>query len=290
MKLRLLSNLQKILLGFIGFGIASFGYADLFSWGTPIAPAQGWQYRVYAEDLPHIDNIDLDRHGNLYATLERGKGRGKLVRIGKPSHKVMLAELNRPDGLVVVGDKLYLVEETMQGRIIELNLGTGLSRTLARLDMTEGIEPLPGGGLVLSQDMGKGGLVHLDLDDGKLTPLYGGLVRPEGLAVDRHGGIFVAETGTGRVIRIFKGKLTVVVANLNEPDQLLLQADGSLWISEDSKDGRLLRLKENRLKVIMEHLESPQGMVFTPKGVLLLAEQGRDRILAIEQTASTTKN
>jgi len=282
----LLSISLKTMLGLIGLGFTSFSYAGLFDWGTPIAPAPGWQYRVYAEDLPRVDNIDWDRHGNLYATLERSKGRGKLVRIGTPSHKVILDKLNRPDGLVVVGDKLYVTEEVMQGRIIELDIETGKTRTLARLDMTEGIEPLPGGGLVLAQDMGRGALVHLNLN-GKLTPLYPGLVRPEGLAVDRQGRIYIAETGTGRVLRLFKGKLSVVVAGLNEPDQLLLQSDGSLWISEDSKDGRLLKLKEGKLEVIMEHLKSPQGMAFTSEGILLLAEQGRDRILAIERLGPT---
>ena len=268
------------------FRCASFGYADLFDWGTPIVPAPGWQYRIYAEDLPRIDNIAFDRYGNLYGTLERSRGRGKLMRIGTPSHKVILDGLNRPDGLVVVGDKLYVAEESMGGRIIELDLKTSQYRTLAQLDMAEGIEPLPGGGLVLSQDMGKGSLVHLGLD-GKLTPLYPGLVRPEGLAVDRHGGIYIAETGTGRVLRLFKSRLSVMVANINKPDQLLLQSDGSLWISEDAKDGRLLRLNEGKLEVIMEHLKSPQGMVFTSDGTLLLAEQGRDRILAIKQSTST---
>lgn len=249
--------------------------------GTAVVPARGWEYRVHVENLPAVDNLALGADGALFATLELPSENGRVVRIKDGIVQTVLADLNRPDGLVLRGKKLYVTEEVNAGRVIEFNLEGGEREELVTLHNPEGIAVLPNGDLVLSEDSVNGRLVLLHRRTGKVETLIGGLNRPEGLAVAADGTIFVAETATGRILSFRDGYLKTVVDDLDEPDQLRIGPDGALWITEDTPRGRLLRLKDGALNVILSGLNAPQGMVFGPNGMLYLAEQGRARILKL---------
>ena len=113
--------------------------------------------------------------------------------------------------------------------------------------------------------------------------IIAGLNRPEGIAVAKDGTIYVAETGTGRVLAYKNGVLNTLVDDLDEPDQVEIAPDGALWIAEDAKPGRLLRFKDGILETVMSGLLAPQGMAFGAKGMVYVAEQGRHRILLLQR-------
>ncbi len=254
----------------------------------PPQPGKGWIMEVYAEGLPAVDNLALGREGVLYATLERRRPDGRVVRIQQKGRRLttVLDGLDRPDGLLVADRWLYVAEEVPQGRVIEIDLTSLATRTLAILPKPEGLGLLPDGGLVVSEDRLGGRILRVPRRDGAVEVLTGGLDRPEGLTVARDGTIYFAETGTGRVLRLREGfAVETVVDGLDEPDQVKLAPDGALWISEDARPGRLLRFADGRLETVLSGLQAPQGIAFLPDGTVLVAEQGRARILAVRRTS-----
>lgn len=247
-----------------------------------VVAGSGWKYRVVAQNLPGIDNLVMDGEGSLYATQELPNGGGKVIRWHRGKIKTVIVGLNRADGLLLHGKNLYITEEIEDGRVLEYDLATKKQRTLATLNHPEGIDLLPDGDLVVAEDSINGRLMrvprhgHLPVE-----VMLGGLNRPEGVAVTPDGAMVLAETETGRVLSYKEGDVTVVVDDLDEPDQVEFAPDGALWITEDVKTGRLLRLKNGTLETVMSGLRSPQGVTFGADGTVWLAERGRQRILAI---------
>jgi sugar lactone lactonase YvrE len=67
-----------------------------------------------------------------------------------------------------------------------------------------------------------------------------GFGRPEGMAFDSAGNLFVADSGSGRVRRIDpSGTITTVATNLNQPMDVAIDSAGALWIA-DTANNRLL--------------------------------------------------
>jgi len=255
--------------------------------GGPTVPAEpiagtGWQYRVAARDLPDVDNPVVARDGSLYATQELPPGLAKVIQLRKGEVRTVLAGLDRADGLLLHGRFLYITEETASGRVLEFDLSSNKMRVLATLNHPEGIDMLPDGNLVVSEDTINGRLLRVHRNGHKAVEvIVGGLSRPEGLVVRSDGAVIFAETETGRVLSYKDGEVNVVVDDLDEPDQVEIAPDGALWITEDVSDGRLLRLKDGSLEVVLSGLRNPRGMAFGADGTVWLAEQGRQRILAI---------
>lgn len=252
-----------------------------------VVAGSGWQYRVAAENLPGIDNLCLSPDGFLYATQELRNDAGQVIKLLRGGEiKVIVPGLNRPDGLLLRGKSLFITEEIAGGRVIEYDISTSKLRVLATLRFPEGIDMLPDGDLIVSEDTMNGRLLRVRrYGDRAVEVLLGGLNRPEGLVLSQDGEVIFAETGTGRVLAFKNGKLSVVLHDLDEPDQIEIAPDGALWITEDVSNGRLLRFKDGALETVLSGLHSPQGIAFGADGVIWLAEQGRQRILLIRRKA-----
>ena len=247
-----------------------------------VAAGSGWTYRVVARNLPGVDNLVMDAEGALYATQELANGGGKVIRWHRGKIRTLVVGLNRADGLLLHGSSLYITEEIEDGRVLEYNLATKKQRLLATLHRPEGIDLLPDGDLVVAEDNISGRLMRVPRHGHRpVEVILGGLSRPEGVAVKPDGAVVFAETDTGRVLTYKEGDVTVVVDDLDEPDQVEFAPDGALWITEDAKNARLLRLKNGALETVLSGLYLPQGMAFGADGTVWLAEQGRHRILAI---------
>ncbi len=247
-----------------------------------IIAGAGWNYRVVAEGLAGIDNLVLAADGSLYATQELPRGAGKVIQVRHGEINTVVSGLNLPDGLLLRGKFLFIAEETPGGRLLEYDLSAKKLRVITTQRNLEGIDMLPDGDLVVSEDIINGRLLRVPRDGrSPVEVLHGGLNRPEGLVVRSDGAVIFAETATGRVLSYKTGEMNVVLDDLDEPDQVELAPDGALWITEDVRDGRLLRLKGDQLETVLSGLRYPQGMAFGTNGTVWLAEQGRRRILAI---------
>ncbi len=268
-------------------GLAAAVIAVSAAGSESIAPAEvvaatGWKYRVVTPNLPGIDNLVMAPDGSLYATQELPHGAGKVIRLRRGEVTLVASGFSRPDGLLLRGKFLFITEEISEGRVLEFDLASKKQRVLATLHNPEGIDTLPDGDLVVSEDSINGRLLRVRRDGTKAVEvILGGLNRPEGLVAKPDGAVIFAETATGRVLSYKSGEVNVVVDDLDEPDQVEIAPDGSLWITEDTRDGRLLRLKDGALETVLSGLRSPQGMAFGSDGSVWLAERGRQRLLVI---------
>ncbi len=243
-----------------------------------VLTSKGYEYSVFAEGLPSVDNLTMTSDGKLYATLERGHGHGEVVRIlSDGSYEVIIDGLRRPDGIRAGDGKLFIVEESKRGRVIEYDLGSKQVRVVARLPYVEGLNVISKDEVLLTEDRKKGKLISLT-SEGKSHVLMRGLKRPEGIVVDSEGTVFIAETATGKVLKYSGGRLETVLDGLNKPDQLAIDGTGALLISEDSRTGRLFAYKDGKLRIIASCLRSPQGILPVRDGILL-SEQSRGRVL-----------
>lgn len=268
-------------------GLAAAVIAVSAAGSESVTPAEvvaeaGWKYRVVTQNLPGIDNLVMAPDGSLYATQELPHGAGKVIRLRRGEVTLVASGFSRPDGLLLRGKFLFITEEISEGRVLEFDLASKKQRVLATLHNPEGIDTLPDGDLVVSEDSINGRLLRVRRDGTKAVEvILGGLNRPEGLVAKPDGAVIFAETATGRVLSYKSGEVNVVVDDLDEPDQVEIAPDGSLWITEDTRDGRLLRLKDGALETVLSGLRSPQGMAFGSDGSVWLAERGRQRLLVI---------
>lgn len=282
LKLQQSGHVSLVLIG--GLAVVVMMVAVVFADGPSelVVAKPGWKFRVEAQNLSNIDNLAMADDGSVYATQEIPLRAGKVIRLHRGEITTMVSGLSRPDGLLLRANRLFIVEETANGRVLEYDLSAKQLRTLAILNNPEGIDMLPDGDLVISEDTMEGRLMRVSRDgQSTVKVMLDELKRPEGLVVGPDGAIIFAETATGRVLSWRSGEVNVVVDDLAYPDQVEWAPDDALWITEDVNDGRLLRLKDGTIETVLSGLRSPQGIAFGINGAVWLAERGRQRILVI---------
>jgi glucose/arabinose dehydrogenase len=254
----------------------SFAYA-----GGEVQPGSGWRYRVYADNLPAVDNLVARRDGSIYATQSMaGNGRVVRVRAGQAA-EVVAGGLDHPRGLLVKKNLLYVTEQTNGGHILEIDVTEQRRRMLGNFSNPEHIEKLPNGELIVTENGMNGRLVRLSSRN-TVEVVTAGLNDPEGLAVGNDGTIYIGENGTGRILAFKDGVLDVVIDDLDEVGQIEAGSDGALWITEKGTPGRLLRLKDGALTTVLNGLKDPRGVALIEDSVVLISEHGRARILLAE--------
>ncbi len=267
-----------ILCGFFLFFIIQGCASSPETCGEPVAE-QGYEYDVFASGLPSVDNITKTDDGMLYVTLERSRGRGQVVHLLPDGRlgEVILKGLQRPDGLRAGDGKLFIVEESKNGRLLEYDIKSKELRTLARIGHLEGLIIRSKSELIVTKDRKNGKLLSVNLE-GKKHVLARGLKRPEGIVMGGDGEIYIAETSTGKILVYKNGEIKTLLSGLNKPDQLALTGDGAILITEDADPGRFLSFKNSKLTTLARCLDSPQG-ILPLNGAILVSEQGRGRVL-----------
>jgi streptogramin lyase len=71
-----------------------------------------------------------------------------------------------------------------------------------------------------------------------------------------------------------------VIFRGGQPDDLVVAADGSLWIS-DVGSGIVERVVGGAVTTTLRSLSAPEGLIALPNGNLVVAEQGRDQVTLV---------
>lgn len=113
-----------------------------------------------------------------------------------------------------------------------------------------------------------------------------GFERPGDALLTPDGELIVAESGSGRVLRIVDasaaGRRQVVAAGLDRPNGLAWAGDGRVYVTETG-GGRLLRIAVATGETVIEaaELDRPEGVAVGPAGEVYVVEVGARRIVRL---------
>jgi sugar lactone lactonase YvrE len=87
-----------------------------------------------------------------------------------------------------------------------------------------------------------------------------GFDRLYGVAVAPGGAIVFAEAGTGRVLSVEAGAVTVLATGLKEPMGVAVAPDGICYVAE-AEGGRVVKLAGGKAETVLDGLQQPQGIL-----------------------------
>jgi DNA-binding beta-propeller fold protein YncE len=255
----------------------------------------GFTASIFANGVTNADGLAFDLEGNLYAANEVGNYEGGISRIDADGIvTTFVMGLNKADGIVfdAATGFIYVSEEVVPGRVSMIDTVGNISVIIpeSMVNNPEGLAFNPlNGMLYIAEDMNPGRILTYDPVSGNVTTFASGLRRPEGMAFDELGNLYVAETATNQILKINpKGNITVLVsssAGIIKPDGIVFDnASGLLFVTEDvSPNGRILVVDpvSGLTTTFARRLSTPQGMAFDSAGNLYVSEHGFDRIIKI---------
>ena len=238
-------------------------------------------YQVFADNLEEISALAFGRNGDLYATLEKRHDQGQLLRIRRGQTRTLLGHMDKPDGILLQGNTLYITNEAGSHALIVYKSGT-----MHYLDGASGAEGIASAGpdkiLIIEDKKQDGRLLRIDPATADIEVLLDGLKEAEGVCQSPDGDIYYVEKTSDHLSRYTRGRVTTAATGLKNPAFLNCLADGSILITEDRTNfGRLLRYRQGTIDVLATHLRSPQSVIIGTDGAYYLAEQRKDRILRL---------
>jgi len=261
-------------------GVGIWGWLML----GPPSIADGWQYQVIADHLDEVSALAFDGQGGLYVTLEKRGDQGELLHIKEGRIEALFDGMDKPDGMVRVGEALFITNESAAKPLISFK--AGVAYFIKGVSSAEGIAKAGLNSLVIVEDVKLNGrLLRVNTVTEQVEVLLTGLNEPEGVCQDKNGTIYIAEKANNRIIKYAQGKVSTLLDDLHKPAFLNCLDDGSILITEDKTNfGRLLRYRDGQLEPLMTRLRSPQSAIVDEYGSIYIAEQKKDRILKLQQT------
>lgn len=243
--------------------------------------ANGLDYEVFAEDLEKVAALAFDDNGALYATMELRNGEGRVVHIQQGHISTVLSDLDKPDGILLRGNDIYVTNEAGSHGL--LLYSSGRVRYVGGVRNGEGIAAAGEDKILVVEDRYfDGRLLRIDTDTKMIEVLLEGLKQPEGVCQDPVGRIYYVEKALDRLSFYSDGRGMKAATGLADPGYLNCLADGSILITEDRRySGRLLHISNSEITVLARNLHAPQAVVVGGDGAYYLSEQGKDRILRI---------
>ncbi len=118
--------------------------------------------------------------------------------------------------------------------------------------------------------------------DKSLKTVVKGLKKPQGLAFDSSGILFVANSGMNCITKISRDGSRITFASLiRNPCGLAFDKQGDLYVSSTDWN-QILKISPNgTIKIFAEGLSRPKGIAFDKNGDLFVANSGNDTILRI---------
>ena len=251
----------------------------LFMLLGPPLPGKGLVCEIEADGLDNVAALAFDSNGALYATLERTRHLGELVRFTVTGREVVLSGLDKPDGLLWRGDTLFITSEIGDPGLTAFD--GHATRAYHGVQQGEGIALAADGRLLVVEDRETDGrLLRVDPDSGDIDVLHEPLANAEGVCASPDGGIWFVEKGASSLSHLTARGVQAIEGELVHPAFLNCLADGSILVTEDrNRFGRLIRYRDGRFETLIRNLRAPQMAVVGTDGALYIAEQNRDRVL-----------
>jgi DNA-binding beta-propeller fold protein YncE len=118
------------------------------------------------------------------------------------------------------------------------------------------------------------------------------LNRPEGVAVDTGGNIYVVDTGDARVLKLLarsNTQVTLPFTGLLDPDGVAVDTAGNVYVTDYGNNSVLELPAGSKTQVMLPFtgLKTPTGVAVDTAGSVYVADNGNDRLLKLSAGSNT---
>jgi len=239
------------------------------------------------------DNLAIDARGRVFVSLTAPNAILEVdVDSGKQRYVLPPSSLNSPTGLAVAseGGQETVYVGDLFGGIRLVDALTGALHATPAVELFQPAHVSIAGDHLIAVSQVFGTVQRLDRRTLALLASWDGFDKPGDAVEAPNGDVFVADTGTGRVLRVTGAEPAdreVVASRLSAPTGLALAADGTLYITETG-GGRVLRMLPGREPTaVAEGLKQPEGIALASDGALVVVEVGAKRLMRFDPLDAT---
>jgi sugar lactone lactonase YvrE len=244
---------------------------------------------ILVQNLPGPDDLLMRQDGSLLisdvvdGTIRRRAPDGSLT--------VMLSGLNAPEGMVDLANGQTIIAEQGTDRLVSYDPVTRRVTPFLQLQERAGQTGVDGIALdthdpatpsLLVPDSANGTVLRVSPDGKEVTVVGRNFVRPVAAWAEPAGSILVADEFGNALKRIRTDGKVETVANLPQPDDILVEKDGTIYVNT-LKDGAVHRIDagSGADTIIARGMGDPQGLVADAQGNLLVTDSGQHRLVLI---------
>ena len=236
------------------------------------------------------DNLAIDSAGGVFVSMAAPNAIAAVdIDAGRFRYIVGPSQLNSPAGLGVASldgvDTIYVGD--LFGSVKRIDGRSGLLVETPPLELFQPAHVSISGNHLIAVSQVFGTVQRLDRETFEVLDSWEGFSSPGDALEDDAGNLIVADTGTGRVLRVTGTEpmdRSVIAERLSAPTGLALANDGTLYVTETDA-GRLLRIPSGRAPTRMaEGLLQPEGVAVDSSGNVLVLEVGGKQISRFDST------
>jgi sugar lactone lactonase YvrE len=234
------------------------------------------------------DNLDIDSQGRAYVSLSEANAIVMVdPRSGEMRYVVEPAPLNSPAGFGVwseSGRDTLFVGDLFGG--IKVIDGTAGTIDHKAVELFQPVHVFVTGDAVYAVSQVFGTVQRFDKTTFAVLDTWEGFNVPGDVLAAANGDLIVAETGSGRVLRVSgpaEGDRETVVQSLAGPTGLAWAGTDAVYISETT-GGRLIRvnLDDGVIDELASDLRQPEGLAVTADGAVIVVEVGAKTLSRID--------
>lgn len=237
----------------------------------------------FANLRPGIDNCDFGPEGTLFVSHFIDGGVVEILGDGT-LREVIAPGLLGPWGIGVDHTGMLYIADGM--RLLQVD-PSGRQRTLSGYTMGE----FPGflRNLIVLSDRSfivatsAGSVVRWRLGEEPIT-LAAGLNQITGLATNKHGAVIVAESGTGRLLKVTHSNVSVIASGLGSPMGVICETDDTYVVS-DARNGCLHHVKSEQVQTLVTGLQEPHGLVSEGDGYVVV-DRGAKTLMRVAKSGT----
>lgn len=143
----------------------------------------------------------------------------------------------------------------------------------------------PTGTLVTETIGGTGVAANLSVDPATQSAL-GSSLTPNGVAADSNGNVYVADAGSGQLLRFASGSTTstTLLTGLTSPSQVAIDGAGNVYVADTGANRIAVRLASSSSTTpttVGTGFSSPGGVAADALGNIFVADTGKNRIVQV---------
>ena len=238
----------------------------------------------------NLDNLAFDAADNLFVT---NMSDNAIYGVDLDSGRVrtlISSPLTMPVGLAFANERLYIADTFTLSMLAPGSAEpSDLSRSLQAIGMATLVAASPA--RIAVAGSASGSVVLRSQDFSREIARWSELAAPSALAFDGTDGVIVAESGSGRLLRLdarYPSRRTVLAEGLAGPGGLAYR--NGVWFVSETTAGRICALDtRGNLRVVIGGLLRPEGIAFLPDGRLATAESGRGRVLLVDPASGASE-